>query len=403
MRIVDVAEFYSPTGGGVRTYIDRKFEAATQLGHQLFVIAPGPEYRFERRGAGGLIQVRSPLLPFDSNYRMFWDAAPVHRWLDSLSPDLVEASSPWRGAWIVANWSAPVPRAMFMHADPVAIYPQRWLASVAGPERIDQLFDWFWNYLRQLTGRFASVVTSGAWLARRFEHHGLAAVTSVPLGVDRDVFSPRLRDERLRSELLKACSCPDDATLALAVGRFHPEKRWPMVIEATTRARADAPIGLVLVGDGFDRARVLRAAAGKPHVHLLPPIRDRGLLAAHLASADVLVHGCDSETFGLLPAEAMASGLPLVGPDRGGFADLAQPSTAEIYRSGDVRAATAAILRLLARDPRELKAATLEAAAGVRRDVDHFAALFDHYRSVADEGQTAQPPALARRSRVAFA
>ena len=32
MRIVDVAEFYSPTGGGVRTYIDRKFEAAAQMG-----------------------------------------------------------------------------------------------------------------------------------------------------------------------------------------------------------------------------------------------------------------------------------------------------------------------------------------------------------------------------------
>jgi alpha-1,6-mannosyltransferase len=272
---------------------------------------------------------------------------------------------------------------MFMHADPVAIYPQRWLGPVASPQRIDQLFEWFWRYLRKLAGRFASVVTGGFWLGQRFEHHGLAAVTSLPLGVDKGVFSPRLRDERLRSDLLKACSCPDDATLALAVGRFHPEKRWPMVIEAATKARADAPIGLVVVGDGIDRARVLRAAAGKPHVHLLPPIRDRGLLAAHLASADVLVHGCDSETFGLLPAEAMASGLPLVGPDRGGFADLAQPSTSEIYRSGDAEAATAAILRLLARDSRTLKAAAVEAAAGVRRDIDHFADLFDHYRSVA--------------------
>ena len=384
MRVVDVAEFYSPTGGGVRTYIDRKFEAAARLGHELFVIAPGPEDRFEPRGQGGLIQVRCPGLPFDANYHMFWDAKPVHRWLDKLSPDLVEASSPWRGAWIVANWPAPVARAMFMHADPVAIYPQRWLASIASPQRIDQLFDWFWSYLRKLTGRFASVVTGGHWLGRRFEQHGLAAVTSIPLGVDRDSFSPRLRDERLRSNLLRACSCPDDAKLALAVGRFHPEKRWPMVIEATTRARAEASIGLVVVGDGIDRARVLRAAAGKAYVHLVPPIRDRGLLAAHLASADVLVHGCDSETFGLLPAEAMASGLPLVGPDRGGFADLAQPAISETYRSGDTEAAAAAILRLLARDPCALKAAAIEAAAGVRPDNDHFADLFEHYQAVAD-------------------
>lgn len=383
MRVVDVAEFYSPTGGGVRTYIDRKFEAAAQLSHELFVIAPGPEDSFEPRAVGGVIQVRSPRLPFDANYHMFWDAAPVHRHLDALAPNLVEASSPWRGAWIVANWSGTAPRAMFMHADPVAIYPQRWLAPVASPQRIDQLFEWFWRYLRRLTSRFASVVTGGCWLAERFESHGLEAVTSVPLGVDRGAFSPGLRDERLRSELLKACGCSGDATLALAVGRFHPEKRWPMVIEATTKACAEAQIGLVVVGDGIDRARVLRAAAGNPNIHVIPPIRDRTLLAAHLASADVLVHGCDSETFGLLPAEAMASGLPLVGPDRGGFADLAKPSTSETYRSGDTKAATAAILRLLARDSGMLRAAAVAAAAGVRHDTDHFAELFDHYRSVA--------------------
>jgi alpha-1,6-mannosyltransferase len=387
MRVVDVAEFYSPTGGGVRTYIDRKFEAAAQLGHELFVVAPGPRDGFEKRGAGGVIQVRSPGLPFDANYHMFWDAAPVHRWLDQLEPDLVEASSPWRGAWIVANWAGPVPRAMFMHADPVASYPQRWLAPFASPQNIDRLFAWFWNYLRRLTGRFASVVTGGPWLADRLAGQGVGAVSSVPLGIDRGAFSPGMRDEALRSRLLAACACPDDAKLVLGVGRFHPEKRWPMVIEAAMRARATAPIGLVLIGDGIDRTRVARAAAGNPHVHIQPPIRDRILLAAHLASADALVHGCESETFGLIPAEAMASGLPVVGPDRGGFAHLAQPATSEIYRAGDTAAAAAAIGRLFARDPQILKDAAIEAAVGVRRDIDHFADLFDHYGTVAAGGR----------------
>jgi alpha-1,6-mannosyltransferase len=383
MRVVDVAEFYSPTGGGVRTYIDRKFEAAAQLGHELFVIAPGPSDGFEARRAGGVIQVRSPGLPLDANYHMFWDAAPVHAWLDRLSPDLVEASSPWRGAWIVANWAGPTRRAMFMHADPVASYPQRWLAPMASPQRIDRLFEWFWSYLRRLTGRFSSVVTAGPWLSDRLGRQGVDAVTSIPLGVDRSAFSPALRDERLRAALLEACGCPDTARLIVGVGRFHPEKRWPMVIDAVTRVSAGAPIGLVLVGDGIDRKRVQRAAAGNPHVRVLPPIRDRALLAAYLASADALVHGCESETFGLIPAEAMASGLPVVGPDRGGFAHLAQPDISEVYRAGDAGAAAAALVRLLARDSLALKTAAIEAAVKVRRDIDHFADLFDHYRSIA--------------------
>ena len=47
MRVVEVAEFYSPTGGGVRSYIDRKFDAAAAAGHELFVIAPSPDDGFE--------------------------------------------------------------------------------------------------------------------------------------------------------------------------------------------------------------------------------------------------------------------------------------------------------------------------------------------------------------------
>jgi alpha-1,6-mannosyltransferase len=391
MRVVDVAEFYSPTGGGVRTYIDRKIEAAAGLGHELFVIAPGPEDRFEARPGGGVIQIRAPRLPFDANYHMFWDAAPVHRQLETLAPDLVEASSPWRGAWIVANWPAPTPRAMFMHADPVASYPQRWLAPVASPEQIDRLFGWFWRYMRKTTERFDSIVTGGPWLADRLENQGVRGVTSIPLGINRDAFSPRRRDEGLRSALLRACGRPDDAKLVLGVGRFHPEKRWPMVIEAVSRAEADIPIGFVLIGDGIDRSRVIHAAAGKPHVHLLAPILDRDLLAAHLASADALVHGCESETFGLIPAEAMASGLPVVGPDRGGFAHLALPETSEIYRWGDAEAAAAAIRRLFSRDQASLKAAANNAAAHVRRDIDHFADLFAHYQVVTDQARSPRP------------
>lgn len=367
----------------MRTYLDRKFEAAARMGHELFVIAPGASDAFEARAAGGLIQVRAPVLPVDANYHMFWDAAPVHGWLDRLLPDLVEASSPWRGAWIAANWAGAAPRAMFMHADPVASYPQRWLAGLASPQRIDRLFDGFWSYLRGLTGRFSSVVTGGPWLSDRLGRQGVDPVISIALGVEREAFSPKLRDERLRSMLLEACGCPDTARLVLGVGRLHPEKRWPMVIEAVTRASVDAPIGLVLIGDGIDRKRVQRAVASNPHVRLLPPIRDRALLAAHLASADLLVHGCESETFGLIPAEAMASGLPLVGPDRGGFAYLAQPETSEVYSAGDVGSATAALRRLLARDTVALKTAAIRAAAGVRGDLDHFADLFEHYRLVA--------------------
>jgi len=65
---------YSPTAGGVRTYVDQKFQAAARLDHSLTVIAPGTENRVEMREGGKLVWVEAPQLPFDRNYRMFWRA-----------------------------------------------------------------------------------------------------------------------------------------------------------------------------------------------------------------------------------------------------------------------------------------------------------------------------------------
>ena len=382
MRIAEIAEFYAPNGGGVRTYIDRKLEAAERLGVELFVLAPGVEDAFEQRPGGGVVWIKAPALPFDANYRMFWDAAPVHAQLDRLRPDVVEASSPWRGAWIAASWKGTAPRAMFTHADPVASYPYRWFGPVASHDQIDRLFEWFWRYMRRLTARFDVVVTGGEWLSQRLSDRGVPRVETVRLGIDRSVFSPERRDEGLRAELLAGCALPPTARLLLGVGRHHPEKRWPMVIDAVAAVGADMPVGLLLIGDGIDRKSVQRAAGGNPHVRLLAPIYDRPLLAKIMASTDGLIHGCEAETFGLVAAEALASGLPLIVPDRGGCSDLATPAIAETYAANDSRAAAAAIRRLFGRDPDALRAAVVDAAAEVRSDRQHFDGLFGLYAAL---------------------
>lgn len=379
MRIAEIAEFYAPNGGGVRTYIDRKFHAAADAGHELFVLAPGPRDAFEPRPGGGVVWIKAPTLPFDANYHLFWEPQPVHDILDQLRADVVEASSPWKGAWIAAAWKGEARRALFMHADPISSYPQRWFSGVTSHERIDRMFDGFWRYLARLSHQFDTTVAGGGWLASRLRHHGVGPVTVVGLGVDRTAFSPELRSESLRARLLADCDLPPSATLLVGIGRHHAEKRWPTVIEAATIASHASPIGLMLVGDGMDRAGVERAVGGNPHVRLVEPIRDRQLLARILASADALIHGCDCETFGLVAAEALASGTPLIVPDRGGCADMADVAVAELYRAGDSRAAADAIARLFARDPQWRRAASLKRARQVRSDRQHFSELFDHY------------------------
>ncbi len=69
-----------------------------------------------------------------------------------------------------------------------------------------------------------------------------------------------------------------------------------MIIEAVRAAGTRAPVGLVIAGDGRDRARVVRAAADNPHVHLLTPVSDRHEVARLFASCDALIHGCEGRS-----------------------------------------------------------------------------------------------------------
>ncbi|MEL7027987.1 MAG: glycosyltransferase [Pseudomonadota bacterium] len=112
-------------------------------------------------------------------------------------------------------------------------------------------------------------------------------------------------------------------------------------------------------------------------------IRDRALLASCLASADVMIHGGAAETYGLVIAEALCSGLPVVTPNTGGAAELAGPGYAETYAPGDPNAFAAAIERILARNRAELsRAALLSAETRIGSPRDHFSRLFDHYEDL---------------------
>jgi alpha-1,6-mannosyltransferase len=98
-----------------------------------------------------------------------------------------------------------------------------------------------------------------------------------------------------------------------------------------------------------------------------------------MASADVYIHGCGTETFGLVPAEALASGTPLIVPDGGGTAEIADPLFAEVYAQRDAHSCADAIQRMLARDRAIVRRAARVASATVRNDEEHAADLVAHY------------------------
>ena len=380
MKMVDVAEFYAEAGGGVRTYIDQKLRAAAEAGHESVVVAPGPKNDEQERNGGRIIWVRSRPLPVDRRYYLLLDEPAVHRILDRESPQVVEGSSPWTGGWFAARWPGGALKALVFHQDPVAVYPHTLLGAFLSPARIDRLFDWYWGYLRQLSARFDLTVAGGAWLADRLARFGIHRPTAVPFGIDKRAFSPALRSEQHRVELLRRCGVDGSGKLLVAVSRHHPEKRLGTLLDAFAVASRRRALGLTIYGDGPLRRWVQYRAAGIPGVNVAGFITERRTIARALASADALLHGSAAETYGLSVAEAICSGLPLVAPDRGGAADLAASGYAELYPPGDASACANAILRLLDRDRDAMRAeCRLGAESRVLSIDEHFRLLFERY------------------------
>jgi len=295
-------------------------------------------------------------------------------------PDVLEIHSPYMAAVGALRASAKTygVRTFQWHSDFIDTYggvledklpflPSPFVRTVTEP---------LWSLVRSIARRCDATLVASAWQVGKLSAHGVPNVVHRPFGIERDVFRPDARSvEGRRALLALADRDPRSTTTAIVVGvgRFAIEKRWDLVIDAfcAVRARGRDAV-LVLFGDGPERERMKARAASAEGGAFAADIvfpgfsKDRAGLAASLASADVLVHGCPFETFGLSIAEAMSCGLPAVVPDDGGAAEMHDPASGERYAAGDTDACTDALERLLdrvARDGDAMREAAVRAAS----------------------------------------
>lgn len=380
MKIIDIAEFYTDEGGGVKTYINQKLQAGAKSGHEIVVIAPGIKAGEEKRYGGRVIWVPGPALPVDRRYRLLWRERAVHNILDREKPDVVEGSSPWTGGWFAARWKGDAVKTFIFHQDPVAVYPHTFLGKMMSYPRVDKLFLFYWQYLRKLSKRFDATIVSGDWLAKRLNGFHIKNPVAVPFGIDKTFSSPGLRNTALRNKILADLDLPEDATLLMGISRHHPEKRLGTVFEGFRQASREKQMGLVVFGDGPFRWIIKRQARGIKHLKLMGFTSERKELAEMLASADFFIHGSAAETYGLVVAEAICSGVPVIVPALGGAGDLAEETYSEKYEPGNAADLSKAILRILQRDRTEMVAECAYAAENSIGSMDdHFHMLFKVY------------------------
>lgn len=300
MRVVQVANFYGPRSGGLRTAVDRLGAEYCAAGHEVRLVVPGHRTDRQRLPTGvERITLPAKLIPFTGGYRAVLPGS-VTALLHDLRPDAIEVSDRLTlrslGGWGRRHGVATV---MISHER---------LDRLVGqllPGRVARAVADMAN--RRTAGNYDTVVCTTAFARREFDRIDATNVVTVPLGVDLDQFHPRRRSSQMRRRWAAT-----DQPLLVHCGRLSVEKHAHRSIDTVTALRAaGVDARLVVVGDGPLRQRLERQAAGLP-VAFTGYIGCRDTIAAILASADVALAPGPHETFGLAALEALASGTPAV-------------------------------------------------------------------------------------------
>jgi glycosyltransferase involved in cell wall biosynthesis len=190
---------------------------------------------------------------------------------------------------------------------------------------------------RRVLRRARLVIAPSTALAEEARRLGASDVRTIPSGV----------------ELPAEVGEPVDPPEVLYAGRLSAEKGVRELVAA-----ADG-MPLVVVGDGPLRAEIPGALGFKPHDEL----------ERYYERAAVVACPSHREGFGIVCAEAMAHGRPVVASDVGGLRDLvAHEETGLLVPPGDVEALRGALRRLL--DDESLRRRYGE--AGRARIAEHF-------------------------------
>lgn len=216
--------------------------------------------------------------------------------------------------------------------------------------RLSLLEPLIFAYLRKLHRRTGCTLVPTAELAAQLRDRAFGRVEVLQRGVDTELFNPGRHSAQLRRQW----GVRPDQLVCLYVGRIAREKNIHTAVaafRALQQVRPDAR--LVLVGDGPLRATL---AADNPDF-VFCGVRRGVELARHYASGELFLFPSQSETFGNVVTEAMASGLAIVA--------YKQAAAGEHIRDGDNGA--------LAEDP--TPAGFVRRAVDLARDTETLANL----------------------------
>lgn len=388
MRIALFSETFIPQRNGVAMLLGRLVRFLADRGHEVLVATtdagPVGDAHASLPPSVRVVKVPGFRLPRYPDLTMAIPFAPrVFRAVRAFRPDVVHVVTEYAlgltGLRIARRLDVPVV-ASFETNIPGCLpyYGFGWASEPS------------WKYLRWFHNRGGLTLCPSETCRDMLRGRGFANVRVWARGVDTELFAPARRNGAARRR-----NGPPDAIQLLYVGRLTPEKELPVLFQAYRQAASQCAgrrLHLVLAGDGAYAGRMRDAApAGVTFVGYV----EGQHLSEVFAAADVFVLPSRVETLGYVVLEAMASGLPVIGADRGGTLENVRDGlNGLLCPAGDVDGFAAAI-QALASDGalRERLARNARAWAAERTWTQAFDTLLATY----DERMAAHRPFTTAR------
>ncbi|HEY5565209.1 MAG TPA: glycosyltransferase [Rhodothermia bacterium] len=390
MRICDVNNFYTPVGGGVRVYHDRKLEYCRDRDIPYCLVVPSD--RFERVTEGSTLRLHVPSIKLGgSGYRLIVSRRAIRRVVAEFKPDIIEIGSPYVLPLIVPRAASEggIPTVGFYHADYPDAYVRKitgWVSRrLAGPaSRVAR------RHVRWVYERMDAVFGASDYVLEKLYGVGLRRLFRTPLGVDAETFRPDRRSESLRESL----GASPSMKLVLFLARVSTEKGIDLLMEAYPAFRDPAGVQLVIGGHGPYEHHLKHFLETYPEVRRVAFVPEHKDVASLMASADVFLSMSNDETFGLAIAEALACGTPVVAPDAGAAAELLSRSgVLEPYRARDIESFVAHVRKALATSDRATSDRLREYALQYDWDVA-FDRIVSFYGRIIDAHRSGDPDSL---------
>ena len=382
MHIAHFTNTYKPNVNGVVRSISTFREGFIRSGHQVFIFCQqADDFESDEPFVYRYPALKIPGVDYSA-------AVPVSRFVDKLLPTLklnvIHSNHPTLLGDAAANYAEKydLPLVFTFHTRYVE-YAGGYLSNIPFAKGFveGQLVDSIGRYMQRAqhiitpSDSIKDSLAKSAGISER--------VTTIPTGIDFEHF------QQADGQAVREKYNLGDKKVLVTISRLAEEKNVKTLLKAVKEVmdvRDD--VLLLVIGDGPQRSDLEKFAAD---IGISKRVRFTGLVPFeavpnHLKAGDLFIYSSITETQGLVTAEAMATGLPVVAVDATGTSDTVEDGVQGLLTANDSSALAQAALRVL--DDDALYAQFQETAVARAKDLDMMSQaekMLDVYRQAIED------------------